>query len=67
MPNLSGSYPSSIAKRSFSSARFSMRDTSRRAYWKRYSLRKRLRLTEAKLKDELFFLGQIHPLDEADQ
>lgn len=31
MPGLTGSYPSSIARRSFSSARFSMRDTLRRA------------------------------------
>lgn len=53
--------------RSSFSARFSSRETFRRAYCKRLALRNRFQLTEAKFDDDLFVFGQFHTLDEADQ
>ena len=53
--------------RSSFSARFSSRETFRRAYCKRLALRKRFQLTEAEFDDDLFFLGQLLPFIEADQ
>ena len=62
-----GEASSPRAARSFSSARFSRRDTFRRAYYKRFALRTRFRLPEAEFDDDLFVLGQLHPFDETDQ
>ncbi len=53
--------------RSSFSARFSSRETFRRAYCKRLALRNRFQLTEAKFDDDLFVIGKFHTLDEADQ
>lgn len=53
--------------RRYSSARFSSRETFRRAYCKRLALRNRFQLTEAEFDDDLFVFGQFHTLDEADQ
>ena len=53
--------------RSVISAFFSMRDTVRIAYCKRLALRKGFQLTEAKMNDNLFVLGQLDPLDQADE
>lgn len=55
------------ASSSLPSARFSMRDTVRRGYCKRWPLRNRFQFPEAEFDDDLFVLGQFHPLDEADQ
>lgn len=53
--------------RSSFSARFSSRETFRRAYCKRLALRNRFQLTETEFDDDLFVFGQFHTLDEADQ
>ena len=58
----------SVQRRAICSiARFSSRETFRRAYCKRLALRNRFQLTEAKFDDDLFVFGQFHALDEADQ
>ncbi len=65
---LSNDQPRSpIASSSFLRAFFSMRDTDRIGYCKRLALRKSLRLTEAKMDDDLFVLGQFYPLNQADK
>lgn len=53
--------------RSSFSARFSSRETFRRAYCKRLALRNRFQLTEAEFDDDLFVFCQFHTIDEADQ
>lgn len=46
---------------------FSITVTVRIAYCKRLALRKGFQLTEAKMNDNLFVLGQFDPLDQADE